>query len=338
MNVNTEYIKRLEDEGLISVREKGGLQILNYTSKVQYERLWDDFIKQCRGLIIDFNGEIIERPFPKFFNVEEHEKEDIPNESFDVFEKMDGSLGILYNNNGWKISTRGSFESDQAIKATEMLHSKYADFHNFDNSKTYLFEIIYPENRIVVDYGSQEKLVLLAIIDTHSGKEESIFYFEWPDKVKKYDGINDIYSLKEKALDNKEGFVIRFKSGFRIKVKFEEYVRLHRIITQISNKSIWEMLKNEDDFEEIIERVPDEFYDWIKQTKAELETEFESAKRKVLSTFSEAPTGTRKDFALWAKEQKHPSCLFGLYDDRDIDGMIWDKIKPEYQKPFYNEN
>lgn len=55
------------------------------------------------------------------------------------------SLGILFNyNNEWIISTRGSFESEQAIHATEILNTKYKDvIPNLNKELTYLFEIIY---------------------------------------------------------------------------------------------------------------------------------------------------------------------------------------------------
>ena len=101
------------------------LTIWNYSPRVQYEKLWTPLLMMCRGLVTDFDGNIKARSFPKFFNYEELKPEDIPNEEFEVFEKMDGSLGILFNYKGeWIIATRGSFTSDQAMRAKEML-SKY---------------------------------------------------------------------------------------------------------------------------------------------------------------------------------------------------------------------
>ena len=96
--------------------------------------------------------------------------EHLPNEPFEVYEKLDGSLGILY----WLgdepyIATRGSFESPQAQIATELLRAY--DLSGLDRRRTYLFEIIYPENRIVVNYDDRRELVLLAIIDTATGRE-----------------------------------------------------------------------------------------------------------------------------------------------------------------------
>ena len=146
-----EKLRKLESEGLITLRPHNDLLLLiaNYTPDVQYDRLWDEhpLLKQCRGLIVDEDGAVIARPFPKFFNYEEHlefdDLEDIPNEPFEVYEKMDGSLGIVFHYRGkWRVATRGSFHSDQADYAMENLLPKY-DISNLDKSKTYLFEIIY---------------------------------------------------------------------------------------------------------------------------------------------------------------------------------------------------
>ena len=244
------------------------LYIYNYTQKTQFERVWNEITLECRGLILNENYNIVARPFAKFFNLGEFENQEIPNLKFDVFEKMDGSLGILYfHNNKPFIASRGSFNSDQSTKANELLNSKYElCLANLDQSKTYLFEIIYPENRIVLDYGSDESLVLLAIIDTQTGDEFPLEDLGFP-VVKKYDGINDINQLKALELADKEGFVIQYSNNYRLKIKFSEYLRLHRIITQVSSINIWEYLKTEQPLDEVLEKVPDEFFDWVKNTK-----------------------------------------------------------------------
>jgi RNA ligase len=116
------------------------LTIWNYTEKVQYEELWDDITLQCRGLVTDDKGTIIARPFRKFFNLEEGKF--TPTEEFEVYAKMDGSLGVVFwYNDEWHIATRGSFTSDQAIKGKEMLKKYPLD--KLDKNNTYLFEIIY---------------------------------------------------------------------------------------------------------------------------------------------------------------------------------------------------
>src|SRR5438132_2764187 len=143
------------------------LLIWNYTQKTQWERNWTPETRMCRGLITTSAGEIVARPFEKFYNAGEWLSmgNAIPVEPFEVYEKLDGSLGILYHlaNGGWAIATRGAFESPQAQVGTGLLDGLPATFEPSPRY-TYLFEIIYPENRIVVNYGDRRELVLLAVI------------------------------------------------------------------------------------------------------------------------------------------------------------------------------
>lgn len=330
----------------------------------------------------DFN--IVARPFPKFFNLGEFENQVIPNEPFEVFEKMDGSLGILYwLENKPHIATRGSFVSDQSQVATEMLHTQYAEIIPvLDKSKTYLFEIIYPENRIVVNYGNKRQLVLLAIIDTETGvetlpatsknaeidrfqispatsknaeekefndgqtlrvmsKNDGINVFQTLQAtslpvVKRYDGLNDLTKLKQLEEENREGFVVKFKSGYRLKIKFDEYQRIHRIITQVSTLNIWEYLKEGQDLLPILDRVPDEFYDWVKLTHANLLKKY--AEIEVQSKNDFKVLVTRKETALYFQTCQSPSVLFKMLDEQNYDQVIWKMIKPDYQKPFADKS
>lgn len=333
--MNITFLQDLMKDGYICVQKHPEVEyyIYNYTPKTQFERAWNEWTLMARGLILDQDYTIVSRPFPKFFNMEEHSPEEIPSENFEVYEKLDGSLGILYWLNGKPyMATRGSFTSEQALKATEMLYQKYAHtFPLLDHSKTYLFEIIYPENRIVVNYGEKEDLILLAIINNETGQDEPLEEIGFP-LVTRYDGISDLQTLKLLEEENKEGFVIKFRSGFRVKVKFEDYVRLHRILTRISSKNIWEYLSGNQSFEEILEKVPDEFYDWVKKTVADLTKEYQDIEKYCQEHFKDL--GNRKDNALYFRTLKYPAILFSMLDQKDYSHIIWKMIRPTYERPF----
>jgi T4 RnlA family RNA ligase len=328
------------------------LTIWNYSPKVQYERLWDDITLQCRGLVTNSKGEIIARPFKKFFNYEEHKPEDIPNEDYVVYEKMDGSLGILFNyENEWIMATRGSFTSTQAIKGKEILDRH--DISAWRKDNTYLFEIIYPENRIVVDYGNEEKLVVLGAIHTETGEEipdSSLFWTQDSgfEVVMTYKTWGEGYDLlKEEISKDREGYVIRFKNGFRMKIKGEEYKRLHKILTGVSSKDIWEYLKDNKPFDELLEKVPDEFNNWVKTTISDLKYasfQLRETAGKLHDGFrygkfgDRDPEPSKKEYAEFVmKQQKvlHP-IMFAMWDGNNnkVDEIIWKLIKPKYTKPF----
>lgn len=317
------------------------LTIWNYSPKVQYEKLWDDITLQCRGLVTNSKGDIVARPFKKFFNYEEHKPDDIPNEDYIVYEKMDGSLGILfYYENEWIIATRGSFTSPQAIKGKEILNRH--DISAWRKDNTYLFEIIYPENRIVVDYGNEEKLVVIGAIHTETGEEipdSSLFWTQDSgfEVVMTYKTWGEGYDLlKEEIQKNREGYVIRFKNGFRMKIKGNEYCRLHKLLTGISSRDIWEYLKDNKPFDEIIKDVPDEFYDWVRETARDLTVRFENIDSDYNHIFNIIfpLTNNKKEFAEKAKNYPHPSLLFAMYDGKQTHKIIWKMLYPNYTKPF----
>jgi RNA ligase len=361
------------------------LAIYNYSRECQYNGMWDDITLNCRGLVLDTKGNVIAKPFPKFFNYEELKPEDIPNENFEVYEKMDGSLGILFyyeeelsderryniwfNNNyqtgmerffdpnnlpdfddpyyeptprikgEWLIATRGSFTSEQAIKGMEILN-KYNRVQLMENY-TYLVEIIYPENRIVVDYGKEERLVLLGIVRTDSGEE--LDYSTMCNEsdvtgiplVMKYKTWGEDWeTLKKEISKDNEGYVIRFSGGMRMKIKGDEYVRLHRILTNFSTKDIWELLRNNEQLEPFLDRVPDEFDAWVKEVVNDLQNEFDTIKNKIEIEFRELID--KKEFADKIADNPNRSLLFKRLDSYSpqFDEMIWKLLKPKYEKPF----
>jgi RNA ligase len=200
------------------------------------------------------------------------------------------------------------------------------------------------KNRIVIDYGDMYDLVLLAVIETASGHEISYdnlinLYSKYFTTVKRIDvKINNLIELKKLEEENKEGFVVKFKNGFRVKVKFNEYVRLHGILTNVSNLTVWEHLMNHYDFDILLDRVPDEFYNWLKRTVDALQTAFDNIEKEALKEFVRIyhvnEIVDRKSFAVEAIKSEYCSILFKLYDKKPYDEIIWKMIRPEYSNPF----
>jgi len=323
----------------------GELFIYNYSQKAVYEGFWNDITLQCRGLITDREGNIVGRPFPKFFNLQEYQGRNLilPLGQFDVYEKLDGSLGILYFHKGNPyIATRGSFVSEQAQVATEMLQSnlKAVDIPFLDSGLTYLFEIIYPENRIVVNYGQERSLTFLAAIDTETGEEISHneIRSDWYGDlgfpfVKKYDGIKDIEEITNLNMPNKEGFVIRFQNGLRIKFKFKDYVKLHAIVTKITKKKIWEVIRDNKSFDEFLGNIPDELYEWIKKTETSFREEYRTIEEESKLALKQILAPYRKEIAL--SIVNHPMChvMFSMLDNKDHTNVIWKSLEPEHEIP-----
>jgi RNA ligase len=246
----------------------------------------------------------------------------------------------------WILATRGSFTSPQAIKGKELLE-KY-NFERLNTGYTYLFEIIYKENRIVCDY-DYDDLVLLGMINTKTGDEVNIHNDDEDIRFKNmisnigfrvvmlYKTWGEGYDvLKEEISNDREGYVIRFNNGFRMKIKGDEYVRLHRILTNVSNRDIWEYLKDNKPFDELLEKVPDEFNNWVKETARDLTIRFDNINKEYIEVYENLNSRNldRKEFAIRAKHYRHSNILFNMLDGKEHKQNIWRIIYPEYSKPF----
>lgn len=253
------------EEGLIRTQrhETLPLTLYNYTEKCTFGRQWDSYTKACRGLILHDDGMVIARPFDKFFNMSElpaSEARAYSNMPFECYDKLDGSLGIIWNYMGrWYVSTRGSFVSVQAVKAQEMLATQYRN-HELNPLYTYMTEIIYPENRVVLDYGTEEKLVFLGARHTWSGEPRTPMREVFP-MAKSFPGMTwDDLTLAQRtnSWSSGEGWVLVFEDGNRVKMKTDDYLRVHRLRFAAGPKHVWEQML-EGTFEESIKALPEEF-------------------------------------------------------------------------------
>lgn len=144
-------------DGLVRVQRHPSLplRIFNYTEHTVYSRTWTTATLQSRGLIVDDQDQVIARPWRKFFNAFELEDTVLDlHAPVEVTDKADGSLGIYYPTvDGPAVATRGSFAGEQAQHATALYRVQYQGKWAPVDGWTYLFEIVYPQNRIVLDYG-----------------------------------------------------------------------------------------------------------------------------------------------------------------------------------------
>lgn len=333
----TELNKEIE-AGNIKVRRHPELplNIYNYSEQVQFSGCWTPITMACRGLVLDDNGDTIARPFGKFHNDSQHVGP-LPDGAFEVTAKLDGSLGVLFHYDGtWHVATRGSFDSDQAIRAQAIIDRLYGDWlQSCDPRHTILCEIIFRENRIVVDYGDTENLFFIAAIDRETGRDVHLSYVPMP-RVKVYDGIEDLSKIRALGGANEEGFVVRWvDSDYRLKYKLEEYVRLHKLVTGVTPLRIWEVMSAGQDFGTFLAGIPDELYRWIAEKRASLEAQYRSMEDGALAIYNLVPKDTdRKTQALAIQRMCtkssgiSPSLVFRMLDGKDYSELIWNAIRP----------
>ena len=363
MYIDQVTLRPYLDAGLITEQrhpQADYLRVYNYTHKVQYDpSLWDDVTRRCRGLILDVEKELVRgNCMKKFYNLEEHLQHgwDIPAEPPVILAKEDGWLGHLYwlHDEPW-IATRGSFASPGAVWATAWFRDQYAAMTLCAQAfwrnpyVTHVFEIIADCTRIVGQYGF-EGLVHLATISNVSG------FNCWPlatpaGSIRRVAEIatDDYTRLKELNTENAEGFVIFFpKAQMRMKIKFADYVRRHKLYTGLSVHAIWEMFRDGMTLDDVSRDVPEEFAPWIAKQycrfidamiliEVEANDTYVDIMRTQLSrSWGKNMTARQKEIAL--KFQEHGEMaplLFQIHKQRD---MIYKAIEPSGSETFRRES
>lgn len=326
-------LNKMVEAGYVNVTKHPTLPlyIYNYSKECQAKHVWNDVTETCRGLIVDSNKNIIARPFKKFYNYEEliNMGVSIPDEDFQVYEKLDGSLGILYFwDNKAYIATRGSFCSDIAIHATQLLNSKH-DISLLDKSKTYLFEIIYPEDAHIINYKDTDEIFLLAVIDTKTGEESDISNWGHIFKcAERYDGFTDYTKIRDIFSDeNREGFVIKFKSGFRMKLKFAKYWQMHFLKSGFTPKQILQYLidDDKDSINKIMNMFDEEHQIYYQNIINNFTNTYNSILEKAKSQYKEFDSD--KEAAAYFGKCDFPGIMFCMRKNRDVKKAIWNLIK-----------
>ena len=268
MNYDFPEIKTIQDvlphidgRSEFRVMEKDGYTVVNYMVSLGTTFQWDciDPIgsairRECRGLIFDTDtGNLISRPYHKFFNVGEREETVINKinlyEPHVVLEKLDGSMiRPIPTKEGFRLATKAGI-TDVAMNAEYFIADKkyYRLFilKSIQKGFTPIFEWCSRKNRIVVDY-PEDQLILTGIRDndtgyyvTHEVMKNYASAWSIP-VVKAVDGLDvqniDLFVKQVREWDDGEGIVIRFDSGHMVKIKSDEYVLRHKSKDQISQE------------------------------------------------------------------------------------------------------
>lgn len=350
--MDMDLYRQMLVENYIRVNRTGKYRILNYTESAQYGKVWNEVTRQCRGLIIDDSWNVVARSFDKFFNYGEFEiDKSLMDYRVEVTDKMDGSLGILFGRDPnrysndllyyypvWNVATKGSMVSDQAAMMEEILNSKYKDVR-LSVDWTYMFEIIYPGNRIVLDYGDTADLFLLGARHLETGlvrSAEAVTEWTGPKTLTfSYETLRE--ALEAPPRPNAEGFVVYFPDlDYRVKIKQADYVALHRIVTGLTERRIWENMKDGKTLFDLLEIVPDEWHEWLSEVHDKLYTEFCQLHAAATNRYAELRENTPKDFSridfndmLNILNVEDKSLMYALYDGASINETLWKRIRPK---------
>ena len=243
------------------VAEKEGYTVINYN--VMMADTFDCNIRrECRGIIFDTKtGDIIRRPFHKFFNVNEREEtqDHVVDLSQDhaILEKLDGSMIAPFIVDGKMIwgTKMGATDVAKPVEEFVARNPEYITFADeaIDNGWTPIFEWCSRKQRIVLDY-FDDQLVLTGLRNMNTGvyalhgNLEAIGLAYAIPVVRVFEPQTDMKAFLEyvRDLEDLEGFVVRFDDGHMLKLKCHWYLQIHKAKEAIlQDRNIVELILEE---------------------------------------------------------------------------------------------
>lgn len=371
--MDEKKLSRYLNEGLVECRYHNDLplRLLIFSREVHHNGPWDDVTTKCRGLIVGPKDRIIARPFEKFFNLNTSDRPEthlsnLPHTQPIITDKVDGSLGILYEYNGYSgIATKGSFNSDQAKWATEW-YRQCCPNAQWPEGFTPIFEII--NERIqhhVVHYHGREKLILLALINVETGEEADYNTLYYWAKINGLEAV-EVYSktvgtIINEDRQNREGYVLSWprpsQPPLKIKVKHQSFLDLQKIVHAATPKAILEALesRNIDVLNTWIGQTNEPVGMWVKNWVTRLNWKFAEILLKNRNVYTRAmyecagkalASGelinkheARKKFAeIVTAQAPNPAICFAILDDKDHEPLVWKEVakvfEPELAQSF----
>lgn len=261
-----DVLPAIKDSPEFIVAQKDGYQVINYvvatqdtfpdvkvaggSAEMRKERsLHNRLRRECRGLIFDLSGKLVNRRYHKFFNVNEREEtlahKLLWGHPHVILEKLDGSMvSPCFVNGSLRWMTKmGITDTSMAAEVFVAQHPDYVEFAEryLSHGMTPIFEWCSNKNRIVLDY-AEDRLVLTGLRDIVRGTYllhdalEALGERYGIDVVKAYDykseGLLDLVRQQEDS----EGVVVRFDDGHMVKIKSDWYVRIHKVKSLLENE------------------------------------------------------------------------------------------------------
>ena len=278
-------IQSSQKDELVLLRYARYSDVFGGEEPIDYEEFWysyDGFYRECRSIVIDVILEaLVIVPYDKFFNLNEGEETSFEsvmkriNEAkvVEISNKLDGSMQCASFYNG-RIVMAGSQAIDPECSwrlkdGLRMLDDdpNYGSLIRWNADKTFIFEFISLDDAHVVNYTKeQEGLYLIGVRDNKTG--ETYSYREVLKIAESY-GIKTtelfdktleqiVTELDDVKSNEAEGFVLNI-DGFRVKIKYNDYCGIHRILSSISSINL--IIKNiaDDTFDDLISKVPDAY-------------------------------------------------------------------------------
>lgn len=331
-------VTELEIKWTIELLEKQGISAKSHPKyphllQLKYNQFDADMsskmIQQCRGLIIDLNTmEAVAWPFDKFFNADEAQAAPIDWESANVYEKLDGTLCILYwYDNKWNVATMGSADASGPVGDNSFTFCDlFWEIWNANKLElpqetylTFMFELTSPSNRVVVDYKASN-LTLVGVKNRQWGTEEKLENYYGYDftMLKHPTKTSNLNELKVRASElspiEQEGYVVVDKNFNRVKVKSPKYVQLHYLKDQLTDRGLIEIVRKNEKNEFIA------YFPELEEKLIEVQERYGLLCSRIMDTYNSiGPVETRKEFAAIVTKTPYSFIFFNMkYKNADL--------------------
>jgi len=306
----------------------------------KYNQIDSDFnepiVREARGVILDEYDDykVVCKAFNKFFNYGEELAAEIDWKTAKIHEKVDGSIMKLWWSERfmkWIVSTNGTiyaqnadvmFPSNGITNFREMFMEAYnkKELRGEPSKKhTHVFEMVGPQNRVVIPY---EEIDLFYLTSVNNETFEEIqdgafryfpvpfgYYFDSLEETVEFTKSDDFNTFRN------EGFVVKDASNNRIKIKTEDYLKIHRMRgeTNPTPKRFLELMRT-NETSEFLSYFPEyqSEYDKFKEKYISYRKKLD----ELLDYFVSIKDLDRKDFAMKANSTIAPAFLFGLLDEK----------------------
>jgi len=225
---------------LVSMKPAGdGIFVLKYKKKVFYDGLWNRFIAECRGSIVDADFNLVTYPFTKIYNYGvEKEAPVLPeDQKVTAYRKVNGFMvAMTWYNGDILVSTTGSTDSDFVNMAKEMMltHGTWADWQiamsNQDlEGMTVMFECVHPNDPHIIP--EKSGMYVLGYRENTWGSKVGHDPFVIQDLAQMFNCFHpdstttNMARLKQMAKECKhEGYVFYTDEGISAKIKGPYYL------------------------------------------------------------------------------------------------------------------
>jgi len=312
---------------------------------------YDKFYRECRSIVIDLKREaIVTSPFKKFANLNEWEENSVDNirheiesaKSVEITNKLDGSLqvarwynGELFMTGSQSLDWRNSWRLESGRKML-LSNPAYSNMLRENPSITFMFEFISLADAHVVKYDkNQEGLYLIGMRDSTTGKQFS--YKEIKEYADKYSiPMTEIFNktfdevleeIKYRKSDECEGFVLNI-DGHMLKVKTDDYVKLHKILSKLSSINLIIQNIADDKIDDLFAKVPLAYHGRIKKIVSLVEKYKSDMQKEVDYWYLHAPNRIN-DNDIYKKE-------FMLYVDSEVPAKYRGYVRAKFLNKPYN--